>query len=534
MANKFKQKFKDNSSAIENLINGFSKTRRSIETMTERVKRQGKDVSKRIDTFYDDLLEKLLEQKQQLIQQVRDVIAGKEKALKLQLDETEQTLTQLALIKEMNGFMKDSNNDQEILLIKQKIDDGIQKLSDCHKCLNSQLMEVDSVQFFPCKSLSFPQFGEVLLNVDPLCSTVSDLQQYVFKGVKVDFRISAKYSNGHNYPRGGNRVTVALQSSTGGKAAIKVRDCNDGDYETSFVPQEVGNLKVFVSIDGQSIRDSPYHVFVSRNYPSIERPTLKVDCHGKMGIVWGIAFGHQNGVWAVADQSNHCVYVFLDDDKFLWKFGSKGSNKGQLDSPCGIAFDSNNCLYVADFNNCRVQKFDINGNYLLHYGNETSSEKILGSPAGVATHDSKVYVADSTLNCVVKFTNNGEFCQTIGKGLLHNPYGVIVTKENCLLVTDCKYNFIYSFSLDGHCLGKFVENRLSGPRNLTVDEDGFVFVTDTGNHRIVIYNKDGTYIHHFGSKGNFKILNPRGVGIHPNGNIYVCDSVNRCIKIYMC
>ena len=359
--------------------------------------------------------------------------------------------------------------------------------------------------------------------------------KYVFKGVKVDLRIIASYSNGHHYSRGGNLVTVALQYSNGEITTTTAWDCNDGEYEASFVPKEVGNLKVFVSIDGQSIKDSPYHVLVSRNYPSIERPTNIVNYHGKMGKPWGIAFGPKNGVWAVADQSNHCVYVFQEEDKFLWKFGSKGSNIGQLDNPCGITFDASNCLYVADFNNCRVQKLDINGNFVFHYGKGTSNEQILGSPVGVATHDGKLYVADSKLNCVVQFANSGEFCQTIGKGVLHNPNGIIITKEDQILVTDCDHNCIYSFRLDGHYIGKFGKHKLSGPRSLTVDEDGFVFITDTGNHRIVVYSKDGCYIHHFGSKGktNLQLLNPRGVGISSNGNIYICDSLNSCVKIFV-
>ena len=95
--------------------------------------------------------------------------------------------------------------------------------------------------------------------------------------------------------------------------------------------------------------------------------------------------------WAVVDQSNHCVYVFQHEYHFLWKFGNKDPNVGQLNNPCGITFDVSNFLYVADFNNRRVQKVDINGNYVFHYGEGASGEPTLDSPVGVVTHDSKVY-----------------------------------------------------------------------------------------------------------------------------------------------
>ena len=539
MANEFKRTIKENTSVIDMMITAYTDAHKSIKTVKEQVKRQGKDVSKRIDAYYDGLFERLMEQRQQLIQEVHGAIDTKEKALTIQLDEVGCILAQLTHIKEANESAKGSINHQEILLAKKQIDEGMKQLADDHKKLNTHMqpVEVDTVQFFPNHDkLSFPQFGEVFLHVDPLHSTVLDFPQYMFKGVKVDFRISARYSNGHHYPRGGNRVTVALQYSKGEITTTTVRDCNDGNYEVSFVPQEVGNLKLFASIDGQPIKDSPYHILVGRNYPSIKQPTNIVNYHGRMGKPWGIAFGPKNGVWAVVDQSNHCVYVFQHEDYFLWKFGNKGPNVGQLNNPCGITFDVSNFLYVADFNNRRVQKVDINGNYVFHYGEGASGERTLDSPVGVVTHDNKVYVADSTLNCIVKFTNNGGFCQTIGKGLLCNPNGVIITKQNHLLVADCDHGCIFSFTLDGHCIGKFGENKLSGPRSLTVDEDGFVFITDTGNHRVIVYSKDGCCIHQFGSKGktNFQLLNPRGVAVSSNGNIYICDSLNSCIKIYTC
>ena len=82
---------------------------------------------------------------------------------------------------------------------------------------------------------------------------------------------------------------------------------------------------------------------------------------GGMGLPWGIAFG-RNGLWAVADYSNHCVYIFDDKDELIRKFGSNGSNNGQFSCPRGVEFDNHNHVYVVDNGNHRVQKFDINGN----------------------------------------------------------------------------------------------------------------------------------------------------------------------------
>jgi len=56
-----------------------------------------------------------------------------------------------------------------------------------------------------------------------------------------------------------------------------------------------------------------------------------------MGKPWGVAFG-RNGVWAVADNTNHCVYVFDGQDKLVRNVSSKGINNGQFSYPIGVTF----------------------------------------------------------------------------------------------------------------------------------------------------------------------------------------------------
>ena len=54
-------------------------------------------------------------------------------------------------------------------------------------------------------------------------------------------------------------------------------------------------------------------------------------------------------MWAVADYIKHCVYVFDEQDQLIRKIGSQGNSSGKFQSPEGVAFDHNNCLYVAEF-----------------------------------------------------------------------------------------------------------------------------------------------------------------------------------------
>ena len=132
-------------------------------------------------------------------------------------------------------------------------------------------------------------------------------------------------SNGNCCVKGGSQVCVQLKSFTGDVTAGEVRDNNDGSYMASVVAEQVGEAKLSVAINGEQIKGSPYSIVVGRNYQAIDKPSKIVNNNGSMGNPWGIAFG-RNGLWAVADYSNHRVYIFDDKDQLVRKFGSNGSN----------------------------------------------------------------------------------------------------------------------------------------------------------------------------------------------------------------
>ena len=241
-----------------------------------------------------------------------------------------------------------------------------------------------------------------------------------------------------------------VKSFTGNVTTGEVRDNNDGSYLVCFVAEQVGEAKLSVAINGERIKGSPYSIVV-RNYQAIDKPSKIVNANGSMGCPWSIAFG-SNGLWAVADYSNHCVYIFDDKDQLFRKIGSNGSNNGQLTNPRGVAFDSHNYLYVAD--NHRVQKFDTNGNYLMQFGSKRANDGQLYLPYGVAIHCDKVCVADYHNKRISVFQVDGKFCTSFGSVHLSGPRDVAVSADNHLLVADCS-NCIYTFTLDGHYVGKF-------------------------------------------------------------------------------
>ena len=118
-----------------------------------------------------------------------------------------------------------------------------------------------------------------------------------------------------------------------------VKDNKDGSYVATIVPSQVGEVKLSISIGGKDIQGSPF------TYPAVNIANKVINGDGRLGQPWGIEFG-KDGMWVVADHSNHCVYIFDSQDQVVRKIGSKGKGYGEFDKPAGLAFDDDNNLYV--------------------------------------------------------------------------------------------------------------------------------------------------------------------------------------------
>ena len=538
MATKHRNELKDVTTPVDEMIRNLSKAHDNIDKMKKKIRRQGDEVDKKIDQHYNELVQKLMKQKEQVKQQAYDAVSQKEKALTVQLEEVEYAQAEVLSMKELKDAIEKSF-DQEALSAKKQVIDRMQQITDKFNKLNTDLLQSATMEFVPSKK-SFPQFGQLFTHVDPGACEVVNLPNHITVGKELKFSIITKYRNGSQCSIGGSQVSVQLESNTGEVTSAQVRDNNDGSYMASLVVQQGGEVKLSAFVNGQQIKGSPYSVVVkqSTDYTRVSKPSKIVNNDGNMGKPWGIAFG-KNGMWAVADFTKHCVYIFDGQDQLIRKVGSHGNGNGQLNNPEGVTFDSNNHLYVADYWNNRVQVFNVNGKYLHQLGSSGSGYGQLNHPVGITIHNNKVFVTEDSNKRISVFHTNGQFSHIIHKGQLDEPRDVTVDTKNQLLVADRSRHCIYTFTLDGNYVSKFAtrgsdRGHLKYPFSITTDLYGFILVADKGNDRVSIFNKDGKFIHCFGSLGSDdgKFNNPRGIAISPNGNIYVSDSDNNRVQIF--
>ena len=256
-----------------------------------------------------------------------------------------------------------------------------------------------------------------------------------------------------------------------------------------------------------------------------------------MGQTWGISIA-KNGMWAVTDISNHCVYIFDSQNQLIHNFGKKGSDKGEFNQPFGLAFDSNDYLYVVDGGNHRVQKFDTTTKYLLEFGSKGNDNGQLEGPYGITIHLDKVYVADFTNKRISVFQTDGQFPSSFGSDHLEGPRDVSIDSNDQLLIADYLSHRIYTFTLNGDLVKKFGKygncpGELNQPLSVATTCNKKILISDK-NHCVSIFSEDGQFVRCLGSsRGEAKgqLNYPHGVASKSN-SIYVTDLINQRVQIF--
>jgi tripartite motif-containing protein 71 len=201
---------------------------------------------------------------------------------------------------------------------------------------------------------------------------------------------------------------------------------------------------------------------------------------GKAVWPFGVAVGKDGRVFC-SDEWANTISVFDQNGKFQYKWGKSGSGDGELMRPAGLAVENGNVI-VVDSGNCRLQVFSPEGKLVASCGKAGSGEGEFNQPWGITTDkDGNIFVADWKNHRVQKLSPQGHFLMSIGS------YGELPHPDDAYAVT---YLGPFVTSLPTSSYPK--AGVLNHPTDVAVDPDGDIYITDWGNHRVCIFEADGT------------------------------------------
>ena len=111
---------------------------------------------------------------------------------------------------------------------------------------------------------------------------------------------------------------------------------------------------------------------------------------------------------------------------------------------------------------------------------------------------------------------------------LNCPWGVTVNR-NDIFVTDMENNRILVFTEKGQFLRSFGQHLVDMPTGISVDNEGRIFVVNRGNNKILLFNQNEEYVTTVND--DVELKSPRGISLDLQGNIVVCSSESKCVKV---
>ena len=298
----------------------------------------------------------------------------------------------------------------------------------------------------------------------------------------------------------------------------------------------VHQLKITVQGKIQPIVMNTYRVL-----PSLEmRIDVPINTITGVHRPYGVAVSKRGEV-VVSEQGDHCISIFSREGKKIRTFGSKGSDKGQFDTPSGVAITASRLIHVADRNNHRIQVFTMKGVFVRSVGEEGNGPLQFNYPSGIAVHSSGlVYVVDEHNHRIQVLLPNLSIFRIFGgrasnitqSGKFYFPNCVACADRNdrVVYVTDY-YSRVQVFSIEGYFISSYTIDTAGRylPRGICIDSTNTVYVTD--NYcRVSAFIR---YRQHGQCFGERELNYPQRIAVdNTTGNIYVCDYFKDRVVMY--
>ena len=126
-----------------------------------------------------------------------------------------------------------------------------------------------------------------------------------------------------------------------------------------------------------------------------------------------------------------------------------------------------------------------------------------------------------------------------GDGMFKYPLGVAVSDRDEIVVADKHNHRVQVFDSNGTFLRSFGhkgENagEVNRPFGIAIDKDRNILVSEFYNHRVQIFSWEGRHLGSFGGQGGLdsQLSHPWGLSLDSTGNVIVVDRGNKLIKIF--
>ena len=518
--------------AIRENIQGFQKAEQQLQTALasgEEIKKKIKTCQDKVDTeirqAFATLRQQLRQREESMLRQSREMADDEVTHLSPQLEEIQHLLDTMTYCHSLAASAVEEYNDVELLSVSHTLRTRANQVQDKFSKTSLKIVE--------------PNTSSVEINIDELVTkikdlgivfacgsspnnTIAEIPSHIVAGKEFKAKIVSRDSNGKEVSCGGEIV--------GGKLVPveekgTPRDCQNGTYLVFIKPQQFGQQKLTLTIRGQSIKGSPFNLYVSRDYSIIKNPLAT---YNEISRPYFIA-NSSNGYMFVTSYYKHCICVCYSTGKQKTTIGSYGTGPVQFNYPTGIAINGNTMYVVEECGN-RIHKLTLEGQHLGTFGEKGSSKMQFSKPLAICIGpDGRIYVADNGNNRIQVFYRDNTFSHIIDSKIwnIGYPGGLVFDLSGHLHVTDQRSNVVNVITAEGKFVRKYGQPHLKEPRGIAIDPAGNSLVVNYNGCSLAIFNPSGIHTHSIGG-----FYYPIGVAVASNGSVWVADTYNNKLVKY--
>lgn len=527
-----------NVSAMTNVVQQLKKKSHDLDNQQS----VSEDVIRQEIQQLQDVLEA---RKMKLMKKLNREVKGKLKNLEAQKSELQMTQDKLSNCLSVVKTSLELGTEEEIVSMKSTIVKNVEKMTEEHKRRDLSPCESASLEFTASAELeeAFKLFREVHLEdlLPENCRAEGRGLRAAELGETATVVVYLSGQEGRICISPFYTLNGELSSNiTGEKIECSVRRSEVDQYEITYQPTVRGLHQLHITVGDEHIKGSPFNVVVKLPVRQLGTPTKTITY--ALQQLWDMTVNSHNDL-ILADNRRHRISIFSAKGENTRSFGMCGHDRGELYCPRDVAVDSADNIVVADGNSCII-KFTPDGEFIDTVGQMGDQPLEFSQPTGIGIHPhtSRIYVADTGNHRIQVFNPDLTLYDTFsgrGNKRLKSPWGVAFDTTGNLYVADTENHCIQVFTAEGKFLRRFGgmgiwNGELNFPTSLCIDIDDIVYVTEQGNHRVSIFTSDGHFLSTFGTfgKGFGQFNEPRGIGIDRNGYIIVNDFKNRCIQYF--
>ena len=241
-----------------------------------------------------------------------------------------------------------------------------------------------------------------------------------------------------------------------------------------------------------------------------------------------------------------CLFESYEGGKVEDTWGQQGVSNGNFQRPRAIAIDGQDRLFIVDMT-ARIQSFDRDGQFIRGWQTPMWEN---GRPSGLSfDSDGNLLVADTHYFRMLVYTPEGKLLKdrTLGGETGTDPgqFGFVTdivedSHGNYYVAEYGEFDRIQKFTPEGKFIMQWgghgrERDQFMRPNNLAIDDQDRLWVVDSCNHRIKVFDANGSkpvLVKMWGEKGTEpgQLRYPYDLVLDGQGHVYVTEFGNHRVQ----